>query len=87
MVTQTSGATAKEKTILSLSEDILKAVADLQERLDNRFKRVPCGDECETKAPVIPNVLDEIIENLQRGKEWLHGIMVFISSEVLPKIN
>lgn len=80
--------TAKiESTILSRSEDILKRLADFQERLDNRFSR---GLKAEGKSegrPENPNVLNEILENLEMADQRLSAMFSFISSEVLPKIN
>lgn len=75
----------KEATILGKSEDVLERLADFQERLNNRFIRGTKVDEKEER-PQHPNVLDEILENLDRADAYLTGIMSFISNEVLPKI-
>ena len=77
----------KEATILSLSQEICIFLDDFQERLDNRFSRAITAEKCKSRAPTIPNVLDEIIEELEKDKAHLISIMVFISTYVLPKIN
>ena len=79
--------TVKEATILSLSQDIGELLADLHDRLDNRFARNPQDAKAEGIQPSIPNVLDEIIENLKENETHLSRIISFITSEVLPKIN
>ena len=81
------GTSSKEATILSLSQDIGKLLADLHDRLDNHFARNPQDAKAEGEKPFTSNVLDEIIENLCDNKAHLSRIMSFVSSEVLPKIN
>lgn len=78
----------KETTILELSEGLGSMLADLRNRLDSHFYRAvePKAEEKEA-SETIPNVLDEIIENLVRDKAKLSSIMTLISEKVLPKIN
>lgn len=77
----------KEATILNLSQDIRKLLGDFQTRLNARFNRTPITTGEGQDNPESPNVLDEIIEELEADKAHLSRIMVFISSDVLPKIN
>lgn len=81
------GNIAKETTILSLSEEIRGLLRDFQSRLDNRFERHPECEEQMDERPVIPNILDEILGNLEEDRNHLQMIIAFISSDVLPKIN
>ena len=80
-------ATKKEATILGLSEEIGKLLDDLEARLDNRFNRTPRPTAGESGRPEIPNVLDEILEQLEHNRVFLAQQISFISSDVLPKIN
>ena len=82
-----TGAPAKEATILSLSQDIRKILGDFQNRLGSYFDRNVKAEEGTGVMPTTPNVLDEIIKELEEGKAHLSQIMSFISSDVLPKIN
>jgi len=83
------GAIKKEDTILSLSTDITNLVHKLKRVLESRFERLPqkTDDKISEGKPQIPNILDEIIEELQTAKEEVSRIMSFILSDVLPKIN
>lgn len=78
----------KEATILELSEGLGSMLADLRNRLDSRFYRaVEPKAEGKEVSETIPNVLDEIIENLTRDKAKLSSIINLVSEKVLPKIN
>ena len=77
----------KEATILGLSEQIGAQIRDLQGRLDNRFYRLPQPETEAEGRNVVPNVLDEIIENLEADRTHLDRITCFINDHVLPKIN
>ena len=87
MMAMETGSDKKEATILGLSLDIQKLLFDFRERLDNRFDRSTKPESEIKEAPVIPNVLDEIIETLELNIAHLSSIMSFISSNVLPKIS
>ncbi len=84
-----SGCTAKQTdTILSLSEGIGSMLSKFSNTLDNKFQKTkPDCEKTPEAIPEIPNILDEILENLERGKVRLAEIMSFVSSEVLPKIS
>lgn len=87
MALQTGAGTAKEQTILGLSQEIREILCDFQSKLDNHFKRAIKEESTGKDRPEYGNVLDEIIENLSEDEAWLQRIVSFISSEVLPKIN
>lgn len=78
----------KEDTIRDLSHELNEILRDFQGRLDNRFNRTPAVETTnEAEAPLCPNILDEIIEELMTARKHLSSISAFISSDVLPKIN
>lgn len=77
----------KQDTILGLSQEINEYLREFRDLLDNRFERSVKASSGKSDKPVIPNVLDEILEELQVAKGELAAIMSFISSDVLPKIN
>ena len=79
--------TAREDTILSLSKDIKGVLTDFQDRLDNRFERAVMAQEAGKGIEQYPNMLDEIIKELEEDKAWLTRIVSFVSSDVLPKIS
>lgn len=78
----------REATILGLSHDIFKGLNELRGTLNTRFNRTPEVTEKDSaERPEQPNVVDEIIDNLQSATTNLHADTIFISNEVLPKIN
>lgn len=81
------GGAKKESTILELTLSIGLGLNDLQSNLNNRFDRAGKEPELKPESPVIPNVLDEIIKELEKSQGHLARITSFILSEVLPKIN
>jgi len=82
------GEPKEKNTILELSEEIGSMLTNLRDILDNRFYRVvEHREENDEIGEVIPNVLDEITQNLEADKAKLSDIMRIISSQVLPKIN
>lgn len=82
-----TGCKVEEANILGLSETLLKQLDDLQARLDNRFNRTPQPTKAESVKDTYPNVLTEIISNLELSRNRLDELTSFISNEVLPKIN
>ena len=84
----TQEQTAKEATILDLSQQLIVKANGLQATLDKRFKRNPTDMEsCEPKFAQPDNVLDEINQNLRGALNHYCSLDVYINSEVLPKIN
>ncbi len=81
------GETAREATILGLSEELLKCLATFQGIIDNSFNRNPSDKADSSVKAQSPNVLDEIIDNLGSARRHLVSIMTFITDEVLTKIN
>ena len=81
------GTVKKESTILDLSRGIADLLEDLGQRLDSRFNRSPKPEGKGEDSPQEPNVLDEIIDVLERDKRWLSRHIEFLVSEVLPKIS
>jgi hypothetical protein len=82
-----SGVTQKQSTILTLAGEIEKGLLDLQTRLDSYFNKAPraCGEG--KNDAMLPNVLDDILQTLERDKSHLWAISDFISTKVLPKIS
>ena len=80
--------TAKENTILSLSQSIMGILESFQAGLDILFSRqIQPGVEESKDTKLYHNVLDEIIENLEEDKRWLNRIVSFVATDVLPKIS
>ncbi len=77
----------KEATILGLSEELGSMLSNLRNKLDNRFDRTITEESKSQETPQAPNVLDEIIDNLQADQVKLNSIMSVILEIVLPKIN
>ena len=77
------------ENILAQSFELSRMLDDLRGQLDSHFDRrvEPTTTESVIERPINPNVLDEIIENLDTDKAKLEKIMVFIRDDVLPKIN
>lgn len=81
-----SGST-KEATILDLSEGLNRLLSDQRRKLENHFDRnIPGSGECQ-EAPQIPNVLDEIIKNLEVAEGQIKGIGDFLNTKVYPKLK
>lgn len=83
-----SGEGEKQATVLELATNLSAGLIDLQARLENKFSRVEVKSKQE--HPPVPsrgNVLDEIIDSLEDSRVRLSGTLVFLSSEILPKIS
>ena len=81
------GELKKEVTILDLSKNFGELLTELQIRLDERFDRQGKCTKDIAEPPSHSNVLDQIISNLKEDRKHLQRIIVFILSDVLPKIN
>jgi len=77
----------KEQTILDLSRDLMGGGAVLKAMLVESFNR---GTEVESKdvgGLVVPNVLDEIIANLEEALMLNRDAHKYLSSEVINKLH
>lgn len=77
----------KANTILDLTHAIGEGLTALQDSLDSRFYRAQSTEgKCET-TPILPNILDEILQGLNANNKHLLELIEFISIKVLPKIS
>lgn len=80
-------AEVSEQTILAKTEELLKYVADLEARIDGRFKRNSDLQSDAAEKPQSLNILDEIAGNIDDASLRLNQLTSFIQTEVLNKIN
>ena len=77
----------KETAILELTEELNKSLEDLQARLDASFERGPTPTAVEEAKPAIPNVLDEINENLCSAIGKVQRMHEFVIHAVIHKVH
>ena len=79
--------TAKEATVLYLSEQVLKELQSTHQTLKECFNKLP-DQQCEGKPTGRPpNTLDEILVNLEASLAGIHDLHTFIKSAVIAKIE
>jgi len=85
MATDT-GYEAKEISIKELSADILQQLGliwgRLRDSFDKEAKEIGCASQ-----PIIPNILDEVIQNLTQSRQSLIEMRDFLDSEVIRKVG
>ena len=77
----------KENNIMVLTLSVNKRLDDLRDILDTSFRRGAVERTEMPDRPQIPNVLDAIIDGLERANGMLAEIIAFVSKEVIPKIS
>ncbi len=83
----TAGEQTKEITILVKTESILKQLYGLRSKLSDAFNRLPDTEgKSYPERPQEPNVLDEILNNLDNISTKIESIHQDIASKVIAKI-
>lgn len=84
----TKGEGGREATILGQSYTILKLLCAMQADLNSSFSRVKEKDTDATpETPAAPsNILDEVIDNLNKAQEQIAFSHGFLIHKVLKKI-
>jgi hypothetical protein len=81
----------KEETILGLSNQLNNQLEKLLARLEDTFERDVKPEKGEgvvgKDVPQVPNVLDQIISNLEESSNRIDGIHNFINGRVILKIH
>ena len=80
-------ATKQEAAILELTDELSKLLEDTQAKLDNSFERVPKPTAEGEGRPQMPNVLDEINQNLHYAIQRVQKMHEFIVHAVIHKVH
>ncbi len=82
-----TGGALKEAKILGQSEAVLKGLAALLETVAGSFDRTPKPTGGIEERTQIPNVLDEVLDNLSLAVGKIADLHAFIASRVIHKIH
>lgn len=87
MVQPSGGASKQEAAILELTEELIKLIESTQTRLDSSFERSSQPTAEGEGRPTIPNVLDEISDNLRLAIARVQKMHEFIVHAVIHKVH
>ena len=77
----------KKRTILEEVEANQARAREVKELLVRNFSRDYMETKTEQPAPPMPNVLDEILEDLRETAELLAFSIEIITAKIIPKIG
>jgi len=78
----------KEPAILELAEAMQVRLNVLEDTLNSAVRRAECKDNCKDSArPTIPNIVDEILEVMQRNNNRIEGLTKLLQSDIINKLG